>query len=55
MVSAYTKSSFLSKKSLTGTTAVLIYLASADFIAHMAFAGNYGYFRDELYYIVSGT
>ena len=21
----------------------------------MAFAGNYGYFRDELYYIVSGT
>ncbi len=39
----------------TGTTALLVYLAVADFAAHMAFAGNYGYFRDELYYIVSGT
>ncbi len=27
----------------------------ADFAVHMVFAGNYGYFRDELYYIVSGT
>ena len=55
LVSTYPRSFFLSKKSLTGTTAILIYLALADFIAHMAFAGNYGYFRDELYYIVSGT
>ncbi len=39
----------------TSTTATLAYLAAADFIAHMVFAGNYGYFRDELYYIVSGT
>ena len=43
------------KKLLTGTTAILAYVAAADFIAHMLFANNYGYFRDELYYIVSGT
>ena len=43
------------RDSLTSTTALLIYLGLADFVAHMLFAGNYGYFRDELYYIVSGT
>jgi 4-amino-4-deoxy-L-arabinose transferase-like glycosyltransferase len=42
-------------KSLTSTTALLAYLALADFIVHMISATNYGYFRDELYYIVSGT
>ncbi len=41
--------------SLTQTTAFLAYLALADFIVHMIFAVNYGYFRDELYYIISGT
>lgn len=41
--------------SLASTTALLAYLAVAGFIVHMLFAGNYGYFRDELYYIVSGT
>ena len=45
----------LSKKSITSTTALLAYLAVADFAVHMIFAGNYGYFRDELYYVVSGT
>jgi hypothetical protein len=45
----------LNKKSLTSTTALLAYLALADFIVHMFFATSYGYFRDELYYIVSGT
>jgi hypothetical protein len=48
-------SELFSKRSLTSTTALLCYLALADFIVHMLFAGNYGYFRDELYYIVSGT
>jgi hypothetical protein len=48
-------SALLTKKSLTSTTALLAYLGLADFVAHMVFAGNYGYFRDELYYIVSGT
>jgi MFS family permease len=42
-------------ESLTNTTALLVYIAAADFIFHMVFATNYGYFRDELYYIVSGT
>ena len=44
-----------SKRALTSTTALLVYLALADFLVHMIFATNYGYFRDELYYIVSGT
>jgi len=46
---------FYTKKSLTSSTALLAYLALADFAAHLFFADNYGYFRDELYYIVSGT
>jgi 4-amino-4-deoxy-L-arabinose transferase-like glycosyltransferase len=46
---------FLTRKSLTNTTALLAYLAVADFAVHMPFADSYGYFRDELYYIVSGT
>ncbi len=45
----------LGRNPLTTTTALLAYLAVVDFIVHMIFAGNYGYFRDELYYIVSGT
>jgi len=43
------------RKSLKSTTALLAYLALADFLVHMLFAGSYGYFRDELYYIISGT
>jgi 4-amino-4-deoxy-L-arabinose transferase-like glycosyltransferase len=42
-------------RSIVSTTALLVYLAIADFMVHMLFATNYGYFRDELYYIVSGT
>ena len=45
----------LTRSSLTGTTALLACLGVAGFVIHIAFAGNYGYFRDELYYIVSGT
>ncbi len=48
-------SDHFTKKSLKSTTALLGYLALADFISHMPFVDNYGYFRDELYYIVSGT
>ncbi len=29
-------------------------LAGLSFLAHMLVAGNYGYFRDELYYLVDG-
>ena len=45
----------INRRSLTGTTALLIYLGAAGFVFHKLFAGSYGYFRDELYYIVSGT
>jgi hypothetical protein len=33
---------------------VVFCVAASDFIFHMLIAGNYGYFRDELYYIVAG-
>lgn len=35
-------------------TGLLVTLAGVSFIAHMLVAGNYGYFRDELYYIADG-
>ena len=33
---------------------LLVALAGLSFVAHMLVAGNYGYFRDELYYMVDG-
>jgi Dolichyl-phosphate-mannose-protein mannosyltransferase len=42
------------KRSRTGATVVLLGLAFADFVAHLLVSGNYGYFRDELYYIEAG-
>jgi hypothetical protein len=33
---------------------LLVTLAGVSFVAHMLVAGNYGYFRDELYYIADG-
>ena len=38
----------------TGGTALLLGLALVDFVAHMLVSSNYGYFRDELYYIEAG-
>ncbi len=35
-------------------TVLLVALAAVSFVAHMLVAGNYGYFRDELYYIADG-
>jgi Dolichyl-phosphate-mannose-protein mannosyltransferase len=35
-------------------TGLLVILAGVSFVAHMLVAGNYGYFRDELYYIADG-
>ncbi|HEU5328214.1 MAG TPA: glycosyltransferase family 39 protein [Thermomicrobiales bacterium] len=35
-------------------TRLLVVLAGVSFVAHMLVAGNYGYFRDELYYIADG-
>jgi 4-amino-4-deoxy-L-arabinose transferase-like glycosyltransferase len=37
-----------------GGIGVLLGLALADFVAHMLVSTNYGYFRDELYYIAAG-
>ena len=37
-----------------GDTVVLLGLAFASFVAHMLVSDNYGYFRDELYYIEAG-
>jgi hypothetical protein len=35
-------------------TGFLVGLAATSFVAHMLVAGNYGYFRDELYYLADG-
>ena len=43
--------SALSTKNLTSTNAVLIYLALLKFLLLLIFAGNYGLFRDEYYYV----
>jgi hypothetical protein len=32
----------------------LVGLGATSFVAHILVAGNYGYFRDELYYIADG-
>ena len=38
-----------------GNTAIIAYIAFIGFAIHVALGTNYGYFRDELYYIVSGS
>jgi hypothetical protein len=40
--------------SLIGATAILVYLALLKLFLHLLTAGNYGYFRDELYYVAAG-
>jgi hypothetical protein len=42
------------RRSRTGGFGLLLSLALADFVAHMLVSTNYGYFRDELYYIEAG-
>jgi hypothetical protein len=37
-----------------GATAILAYLASFKLMLHLLTNGNYGYFRDELYYMAAG-
>jgi hypothetical protein len=46
--------SVLPERSRTGAFGLLLSLALADFVAHMLVSSNYGYFRDELYYIEAG-
>ena len=38
----------------TSSMALPVLVAVIDFIAHLAVSNNYGYFRDELYYIAAG-
>jgi hypothetical protein len=42
-----------SRRIWTSDTAILIYLAAVKFLLHMAVSGQYGIFRDELYYIAA--
>jgi hypothetical protein len=42
------------RQTLASDTALLIYLALIKFLVHLATSGNYGFFRDELYYIDAG-
>jgi len=45
---------FFSRAKLLSETAVLLYLGAAKLLIHLAVNGRYGFFRDELYYIVCG-
>jgi hypothetical protein len=42
------------RRAVTSDFAPVAALALVSFVAHMLVAGNYGYFRDELYYLVAG-
>jgi 4-amino-4-deoxy-L-arabinose transferase-like glycosyltransferase len=44
----------LTRATLTSDTALLIYLGLVSLVVHVLVAGNYGYFRDELYYLADG-
>ena len=44
----------ISRKTLTSGAGLIALVALAKLIAHLLVAGNFGYFRDELYYIDSG-
>src|SRR5215212_243261 len=46
--------SALPRRSRSRGFGLLLGLALADFVAHMLVSTNYGYFRDELYYIEAG-
>jgi hypothetical protein len=43
-----------SRWSPTGENALLAYLALAKLLVHLSTNSNYGYFRDEFYYMAAG-
>ena len=51
---AFAWRSFISRGALIGETALLIYLALVILLVHLLTGANYGFFRDELYYIDAG-
>ncbi|HLY29678.1 MAG TPA: glycosyltransferase family 39 protein [Ktedonobacterales bacterium] len=48
-------SRLLTREALTSDNALLAYLALFDVVVHLLIANNYGYFRDELYYLEDGN
>jgi Dolichyl-phosphate-mannose-protein mannosyltransferase len=44
----------ISRRMLVSDTALLVYLALVKFLIHLLTGANYGFFRDELYYIDAG-
>lgn len=52
---AYLETDEPPRQSWLSGPAIAAYIAVTVFVVHMVVAGSYGYFRDELYYIVSGT
>jgi hypothetical protein len=44
----------LSRWSPASENALLAYLALAKLLVHLLTNGNYGYFRDEFYYVAAG-
>src|SRR5918998_5159739 len=44
----------LSHPTLLSGPAIAVYLACVKFVVHMLTAGNYGFYRDELYFLSAG-
>ncbi|MBN2083925.1 MAG: glycosyltransferase family 39 protein [Anaerolineales bacterium] len=42
-----------SREWFSSDTALLVYIAAGKFLLHMLFSSQYGYFRDELYYLAA--
>ena len=53
-MSAATARRLTSRESLASDNALLLAIAGVSFLVHALIGGNYGYFRDELYYIAAG-
>src|SRR5262249_45379580 len=50
----YPEGRLWTRVAVADATGLLVALAGLSFVAHMLVAGNYGYIRDELYYLADG-